>query len=185
VIPLGLLGTISPMKFLFREIRTALDNKLRILALHGAMSIPDICSALETDKPTASGTIGPRYAKWFNRYLGPTYTSSSDGTPILTGEDIWYLRCKMQHQGAIAHDKHSARIVFSRNNHGFLAENCAGVVGREVSLVPETFAKELLDAGDRWLQDTNTDSNVQRRMSALMEFYPHGVSPQIRAPVIG
>jgi hypothetical protein len=169
------------MQILFREIRAALDAGLHILAVHGAMSIPDICSALETTEPTKN--VGDRYADWFDRYLGKEYSDSGDGTPILTGRDIWFLRCKMQHQGAMAHERHSAEISFSRNMHRCVSMGCVGTIGREVTLVPSLFVEDLLKGAADWLAAKDGDKGVQHRMGSLMAFYPQG-SAQVRAPLI-
>lgn len=53
------------------QIEACLQEKLYLPALASALSLPDICAALESDNGESSGT---KYQKWYDEY-GRKYCS--------------------------------------------------------------------------------------------------------------
>jgi hypothetical protein len=85
------------MRDLFQQIDCAVGANLYYVALLAALSLPDICGAMESDDGEATGQ---RYIAWFNRWVAPKYTVR--GAPSLTGEVCYYYRCSALHQGRAA-----------------------------------------------------------------------------------
>lgn len=96
----------EPLELLLREISRAFDHDLQLLAMHGALTVPDICSAPETDTTQTR----QRYIQWYNRYMPAVYTELRKTHPsrvrpgvpatfqFFPGKDAYLLRCKMLHQ---------------------------------------------------------------------------------------
>src|SRR3990167_10578362 len=92
------------MKDFLEQIEAALNSNLYYVALFTALSIPDICGALESSDGFATDE---KYKKWFDKHIAPKYNG------FLTGEDCYYFRCSLLHQGSSYHPKSSySRIIF-------------------------------------------------------------------------
>lgn len=79
---------------LIAEIRKSLDNDCFLSALMIALTLPDICGAIEF--PDANTTT--RYKKWYSEYIGK-YECSSDDMPYASADVIYDLRCSLLHSG--------------------------------------------------------------------------------------
>ena len=64
-----------PLALTLQEIETALAHKLYYLAVATALTLPDICSALE--QPTG-GTSPTSYKKRYIDYLSTKYTNMTE-----------------------------------------------------------------------------------------------------------
>src|SRR4029077_3839387 len=79
----------SPMETILQEIEKAIDAKLYYLAIVLAVTLPDICAALES----ADGRTRPeRYKAWYRANLASKFS-------FLTEDDCYSLRCGVVHQG--------------------------------------------------------------------------------------
>ena len=72
-----------------QQIRLALSAHLYHPAIVVALTLPDICAALES--PTGE-TTGPLYKTWYANHL-------SQDLPDITAQDMWSLRNGVLHQG--------------------------------------------------------------------------------------
>lgn len=89
---------------IIKEIKVALDNECYIVALMGALTLPDICGKSAYPKLK---NVGERYKRWCDTYVYPQiqHTDEDDktldcGITYLSGEIIYSLRCYMLHQGS-------------------------------------------------------------------------------------
>lgn len=82
------------MRTMIAHMRKCAFDNLFYPAILTACAIPDICAALEDAK---GKTDGNKYAKWWDTYAAKYY----DGN--LTGEEAYYLRCSILHQGRVTH----------------------------------------------------------------------------------
>jgi len=80
------------MRDVLAQLRESLDANLYYLSLFVALSIPDICGAIDSENGEASGK---KYAQWFDRYVAPKYHG------FLVGEDCYRFRCSLLHQGGL------------------------------------------------------------------------------------
>jgi hypothetical protein len=79
---------------ILKEIDVALENDLYYVALFAALTLPDICGALESEDGEASKDS---YIKWFDKYVKP-YSGSH-----FNGFECYSFRCSMLHQGRVQH----------------------------------------------------------------------------------
>ena len=77
------------LEYLLSDIEKALNNKLYFIALQSTLTIPDICSALESDN---GKTDGKSYAKWYDKNV-------KKENDYMTGDDCYFYRCSCIHQG--------------------------------------------------------------------------------------
>lgn len=89
---------------IIKEIKVALDNECYIVALMGALTLPDICG--KNAYPELKN-VGERYKQWCDTFVYPqTQHANEDdktldcGITYLSGEIIYSLRCYMLHQGS-------------------------------------------------------------------------------------
>ena len=88
---------------IIKEIKIALDNECYIIALIGALTLPDICGKSLYPKLDT----GERYKKWCDTYVYPQkYHPDEKGKDLdcgitpLSGKIIYSLRCYLLHQGS-------------------------------------------------------------------------------------
>ena len=89
------------------NIRCSLENKCYFSALSLALTLPDICGAVEFPSKSVAG----RYIEWYDKNLGAYLSNGKDdlcgNNPWLSGEVVYNLRNTYLHQGnpGIASDK--------------------------------------------------------------------------------
>ncbi len=76
------------MEVLIEQIRKGLDNHLYLLCLNSALTLPDICGAMQRTNGEASGQS---YRDWFKQYVEPNFD-------FLTAGECYDFRCRMLHQ---------------------------------------------------------------------------------------
>ena len=92
------------MKYLLEQIRKALCVNLYYVSLFTSLAIPDICGAIGSANGKASDT---KYKNWVDKYVAHKYFG------MLTGEDCYYFRCSLLHQGSSQNPKSTyKRILF-------------------------------------------------------------------------
>ena len=78
------------------EINKCLDNECFISALMTALTLPDICGAIEYPN---DGTAA-RYKKWYREFIGQYEThGEDDNMPYALADVIYDLRCSLLHSG--------------------------------------------------------------------------------------
>src|SRR5690625_1158889 len=88
---------------LLEQIRICLKNDFLSVAIMTSLAIPDIAGAINSKNGKANKT---KYACWFNEFCKPKFQFS--GGFCLNGDDCYYLRCSVLHQGKAEHQKLSA-----------------------------------------------------------------------------
>jgi len=92
------------------EIERALNvGGLYYLAVSMALTLPDVCAAVESP----DGKTSPKkYKAWYDKNLANRYVS-------ITAEDCYSLRCGVSHQGRLGHPNFQyERILFTIPNSG-------------------------------------------------------------------
>ena len=95
------------MRELLGELEGALNAELYTLALVGALAIPDIAGALESNNGEATRA---RYEAWFDANVPPHLQAMQGGAQVgtprpLNGANCYRFRCSLLHQGAIEDQK--------------------------------------------------------------------------------
>lgn len=170
---------------LIEEIEAAIDHGLFFSAVAVALTLPDVCSALElnqTDPNSVSNNVGQRYCKWFDTYLSSHFS-------ILTAQDCYRLRCGILHQAKFGHHRTQYdRIIFtlpdSNNNivHEFISKRSESIL----SLDSICFCRIMIRSVRRWVDTTRYNENVISNSDRLFRYRPNGLHPHIVGlPLIG
>ncbi|CAN7307932.1 hypothetical protein LJR296_001460 [Cupriavidus necator] len=169
------------MQDLIQQIRWAINGHAYYLALYTSLTLPDICSAMESDDGLATG---PKYKAWFDRYVASKYAMHG-GQPTISGEVCWSYRCSALHQGRAQHPRLGySRILFIEPGaaRGRLHNN---VFNDVLNIDLPTFCGDIIDGVQAWLVDAQGTPNYQRNFPLFMQRYPDGLAPYILGiPVI-
>lgn len=161
------------MDFLSEHIEKALAAHLYYLAIICTLTLPDICSALESEN---GETDRDKYKAWCDTWFLDSY-------PSLTSTDLYSLRCGVVHQGKSGYRKMQySRIIFALPNSNFIHNN---VCDDALNVDAETFCRDMLKAVSRWYTQKKDDTWVKANLPRLVRFYPKGLPPYIvGVPVI-
>jgi hypothetical protein len=150
------MPTVAEMNRAFsaylREMEDCAAAECYWALLHIVMAMPDICSALETEKGVATGQ---RYREWCIRYL-------KERDPYLTPREWWDVRCALLHQGRTkTRSKRYENYAYSRP--GPRGETDHGkVVNRVLNLDVGQLAAEMRAAMGQWFADVDRRPNWSR-----------------------
>ena len=168
------------MEVLFQQIGVALASDLYYLSLSVSLTLPHICGAMSS----ADGWGGKSaYIQWFDQYVGHRFG------PMFTGEDCYYFRCSLLHQGSTQHESSRYRRIFFRepvmddpDDDLFHMNIIEGALNIDVRV----FCAEILSGGLRWHEQAQTTPEYQRNYPRFAQRYPHGLAPYgVGRPIIG
>lgn len=160
------------MKDLLDQIDAAVRGRLYYVALFAALALPDICGALESEDGLANKA---RYVDWFNRYVAPRYTGSRGTT--LTGEDAYYFRCSMLHQGRTQHASSGySRILFVEPSSNVFHNN---VLNDALNIDIRIFVADIINGVNAWLPTVQSSAFFQKNYDTFVRRYPDGIPPYI------
>lgn len=164
-----------PLEATLQQIELALQAKLYYLAVVMALTLPDICAALE-DERAYSGR--EEYKKWYRENL-------ADKFPFMSDADAYSLRCGVVHKGNLGvRSKGSsfARVVFTLPQKGFMHNNVANDVLQFDVL---RFCNDVIAAVRVWFEKTEDNRTVKANLPNLIQFRPDGFPPLfVGLPVI-
>lgn len=164
------------MKDFLNQIQRALSLNLYYMALFASLAIPDICGAIGSINGEAHRS---KYIKWFNTYVAHKYME------ILTGENCWYFRCSMLHQGSSQHPKSTySRFLFVEPSVTTNIIHC-GILDDALCIDVRIFCMDIISGALVWLQQYEGTELYKRNYNKFMRRYPNGLSPYIGGvPVI-
>jgi hypothetical protein len=149
------------------EVEKALSAGLFYLAILTALSLPDICGALES----ADGqTSGAKYRAWYDLWMAKLY-------PEITSVDLYSLRCGVVHQGRLGHSKMQyARVIFTIPNaqRNVFHRN---IINDALNLDAVTFCRDVIKCVSDWYAAKQNDPNVQANLPRLLRLRPNGIAP--------
>ena len=104
------------LEALIAETRRALDAKLYHVAILSALTLPDVCSCVES--PELRDNIAERYIRWCDDNLDccRDRPGRENGVPNVSGEAIYNLRNNLLHRGSAAVDQ----TKFKRDDTNYL-----------------------------------------------------------------
>ena len=164
---------------LLDQVDRAATNGEYFLALFGALALPSICSALESDNGRDSGD---KYEKWFDKWVGHKYGGR------LTGGQCYSFRCAMLHQGRAVHSGLGYdRVLFLEPRFvaatGWTFHN--NVLNGALNLDLVTFCKDVTDGARIWLRTAQGSANYVKNFDQSFRRFPNGLPPFIiGAPVV-
>jgi hypothetical protein len=137
------------------SISRALADKNWNAALFITLSLPDICSRLESDD---NRTNGKKYAAWFDKYMKATYTIDmpSGEHTFMSGDDCYVLRCSMLHQGFSDVSHQAKKGVLDKFHFSSLPMHRIQIANT-LHLNAAQFCSELMVGVDAWFEDFNRE----------------------------
>lgn len=165
------------MRNLLNQIQQGLEANLYYLSLFVALSMPDICGAIESENGEATGQ---KYENWFNKYVAPKYND------FLSGSDCYKFRCSLLHQGSSQHSKNKySRVLFvepSATTNVFHNN----IMNDALNIDVRIFCQDIINGVNQWLQEVEDTELFKANYDKFMRRYPNGLKPYIvGVPVIG
>jgi hypothetical protein len=148
------------MELLLNEIDLAAQAGLWIIAIHGALAVPDICGALAEQDGLAKKS---RYIAWFEENL-PRYGS---------GKEFYFFRCSLLHQGTTSHPEGLDRVIFACARQQ-VKLHCVGINGCLVMDAPD-FCSDVTAAARKWLSLKANDHVVSMNLERSIQMHPFGI----------
>ena len=158
------------MQNLLKEMMRCLNAKAYYPALITAVSIPDICAALESNGNTNS----TKYINWFNANAAKYFDT------LLDGSMAYYLRCSVAHQGRLSHPgfKHSFdEIMFVTDNNGIslhLIEIIQSGGKKFLVLELDKFCQVMYNSTIDWL---NQVEQTEKYKNNYQRFFRKNIQP--------
>lgn len=157
---------------MLNEIQAAVDAGAWQVALLSALTIPDVCSSMQSQN---GRTTGSKYRAWVETWMGADY-------PLLDAEDLWHMRCSMLHQGQSKSKKYE-RIIFANAGSNILHNN---IMDRALNLHLPYFIKDIIQAARDWENAKRGTPAFEQNSSSLIRWHSNGLEPYIiGVPVLG
>jgi len=165
------------MQNLLNQIQKGLEVNLYYLSLFVALSLPDICGAIDSKDGNATSE---KYIKWFDRYVAPKYSG------FLKGEDCYRFRCSLLHQGSSQHPKSTySRVLFVEPTATTNVFH-NNVMNAALNIDVRIFCSDMIEGTKKWLQKVEKTDLYKENYNKFMKRYPNGLAPYIvGVPVIG
>lgn len=164
------------MKDFINQIQLALQNpSLYYLTLFASLALPDICGAMSSENGESSKE---KYIQWYDQYM-------AHKCQFFTGEDCYYFRCSLLHQGSSQHQRSEyRRIIFVEPSATTNIFHC-NILNDALNLDVSVFCNDLIQSVENWLQVYENTELYKRNYERLIKRYPNGLPPYIGGvPVI-
>ena len=163
------------MQTLIAQIKQSANSPAYYLTLFAALTLPDICSAMTSCNGEANRS---RYIAWFDEYVAPKYVVGPDQSPSFSGENCYFYRCSILHQGSSQHPKNSySRVLFVEPNERVFLHN--NVINDTLNLDIRRFCLDICESAETWLAAAQATDQYQANYQKFMRRYPEGLPPYI------
>lgn len=164
------------MRDLLGQIEVALDQNLYYLAIFVSLALPDICGAIGSQNGEADKK---KYADWFDKYVGNKCYG------FLNGEDCYYFRCSLLHQGSSHHPRGTySRVIFVEPTATTNVFHC-NIISGTLNIDVNIFCRDMISGVNKWLHEVETTATYNENYEKFMKRYSDGLPPFIRGvPVI-
>lgn len=164
------------MRDFLAQIKKGLDANLYLLSLFSALSIPDICGAISSENGEASAE---KYKTWFDKYIAPKYNN------FLNGENCYYFRCSLLHQGSSQHNKSNYKRVLFVEPSATTNIFHNNIMNDALNIDVRIFCNDLVGGAEKWLGENENTDLYKKNYDKFMRRYPNGLPPYIvGVPVI-
>lgn len=185
------------MEEIVNQILSAISCKLYYSALFMTVTIPDICSALQSEDNV---TNGKRYKEWIDKYLTPIDENKYGESGQLKSEHLYNIRCSLLHQEQTNDEDTNKnrkgdykRMLFIEPGHKPLGLNIpfhcciVGFNTPDKSLLIDIvkFCNDIIKATKQWLKDVENNKFYKINCDRLIKRHPNGVAPIFGISVIG
>ena len=163
------------MNDLLAQIRAANEGGLYYAALFPALSLPDICGALEASDGIATR---PRYADWFDRHVASKYKG------FLTGQDCYYFRCSLLHQTSAqpGRGKYSRILFVEPGTTSNVFHN--NIMHDALNIDVQIFCEDIVSAVEVWLPGAHQLPFFATNLGRCVTRHPNGLSPYFRGVAV-
>lgn len=154
---------------LLHQINNCIEQKSLMVAVMTSLTIPDIAGAISSKNGLA---CQKKYADWFDKYCKPKFKYPN--IDCLTGDDCYYLRCSLLHQGKAEHQQLDSfsDIILCKIPQ---ATNwpCPVFQTKENILLvePKTFCNKIISAAFDWLEENHADPYFKKNTDRFLELY--------------
>jgi hypothetical protein len=184
------------MRELIDQLACSLETGLYYLSLFGALAIPDIAGALDSDDGRASGE---RYEAWYEEWVRPRFREKIlEGIPLearqyvselenpLTGETCYRFRCSLLHQGSSQHPRSPfSRIIFIEPRATSSVVHYV-IMDDALCIDLTSFCREVISGARMWLETVENTERYRANYNNFARRHPEGLKPYIGGvPVIG
>ncbi len=157
------------MRNLLEQIQKGLEYNLYFLSLFTALSMPDICGAIESQDGKATGA---KYETWFNKYVASQYEG------FLTSAHSNKLRCTYLHQGSSQHYKsHYSRVLFIEPSNTTKVRIHKGILNDVLIIDVRIFCLDIINGVNQWLKKVENTESYKANCDKFMRRYPNGLHP--------
>lgn len=151
------------MDWILEEMESGLSSGHYFLALMMALTIPDICAALESKNGKSSS---PAYKAWYQNHLSEAYK--------IAANDCWNLRCSLLHQGRSDNPNSEVeRVIFTLPHRDQIVLH-NNRIDKVVQIDLVGFCLAMSAAARRWFDATKENETVRRNLERLVRHYPDG-----------
>ncbi|MEG6453307.1 hypothetical protein [Enterobacter cloacae] len=155
------------MERFVKAIRQSVEDKNWLAATFIALTMPDICSAVQNPYERK---VGIRYKAWFERYLKNSFRA---GDVIFTAEDCYQFRCRCLHEGILRRAE-DEKFHLTPPNPLLFMHLC--YLNGKIQLQVDIFCEQMCLAVERWIEDMRPYPAVASRMNELIEIsFPPGM----------
>lgn len=155
------------MDVILGDLERALGAGLYYVAIAVALSLPDVCAALESPNGETSAA---KYKAWYDKYVACKY-------PALTSSDCWSLRCGVLHQGRFGHpNSQYGRVLFTvpSAQRNVFHNN---ILNDALNLDAIIFCRDMIGSTRQWFTAARSDATVKANLPNLVQFRPKGLAP--------
>ncbi len=163
------------MEELFKQIAAAAHTGLYFLALAGALIVPDVCGALESQGGEATGAI---YRAWFDAHVAPMHPGFMDG------DTCWKFRCSFLHQGTTQHPKGAYKRVMFVEPGGSSNVMHMGIIFDALVIDVREFCLEVVQAAITWQTAVVGTEPYETNIKNFVTRYPNGLPPYLVGPPV-
>jgi hypothetical protein len=153
---------------LLEQIERSVNHKLYYVAVMASLAIPDIGGAINSNN---GRTNKCEYVKWFNKYASPKYKVLNE--QCLNGEECYYLRCSMLHQGTTQNEKLTKYLdIILCEVPQTLTPFPLFVTKNKVLLIePKSFCNNMVFAAYDWLDEVHNEELFKKNTKNLMALF--------------
>jgi len=169
------------MTDLIAQTRAAFAADLYYISLFSALSIPDICGAVDSTDGTASGA---RYRAWYTKHVLPRYD-------VLSADECYHYRCTALHQGRSEPQKAKDydRVLFIEPNaarrHRFNVKRVEVKGNVAIMIHVEDLIEAILGGAEHWVASSSGTEPFASNYKRFMHRHPNGFLPFVSGvPVI-
>ena len=155
------------MQLILNEIDHAIDSGLYYLGLASALTLPDICAALESANGQTTKSL---FIEWYDKNMATRFHH-------LTANDFYSLRCGVIHQGKMGHAKMQySRVLFTIPNsqNNIFHDN---VINDALNLDVTIFCRDIVDCVKTWLIANSNHPNIIKNLPLTVQPRPQGLAP--------